>query len=343
MTVSMRQMLDAGVHFGHQTKRWNPKMKPFIYGPRNGIYIIDLQKTMRMFREAYNFVVNTVSSGGSVLFVGTKKQAQDVIREEAERCDQYYVVHRWLGGALTNFQTVKASIDRLLGLEKEKIEGGFEILSKKEAQRKEKALFKLDRNLCGIKHMGRLPTAMFVVDPRKEHIAVAEANRLHIPVVAITDTNCDPDRIDFPLPGNDDAIRSIRLFAAAIADAVLEGRKAAVEKAVAEPSAPARDVVPGEKLEAEGGTEVRRKGKHKPMSSPPVPASAEGSGAASPPAEPAAAPAEPAAAPAEPAAAPAEPAAAPAEPAAAPAEPAAAPAEPDATPAPADGDSETKE
>ena len=271
MTVTMRSMLDAGVHFGHQTKRWNPKMKPYIYGPRNGIYIIDLQKTMRLFREAHDHVIKTVSEGGSVLFVGTKKQAQDVIREEAERCEQYYVVHRWLGGCLTNFQTVKGSIDRLLALEKEKAEGGFELLSKKEAQRKEKALFKLDRNLCGIKMMGRLPSLMFVVDPRKEHIAVAEANRLGIPVVAITDTNCDPDRIDLPLPGNDDAIRSIRLFAAALADAVLAGRKLAKEKAVAEPKAPARDVVPGERLEAEGGTEVRRKGKPRRVSSPPVP------------------------------------------------------------------------
>jgi len=295
MPVTMKNMLDAGVHFGHQTKRWNPKMKPYIYGPRNGIYIIDLQKTMRMFRDAYNYVVNTVSEGGSVLFVGTKKQAQEVIREESERCEQYFVVHRWLGGCLTNFQTVKGSIDRLLGLEREKGEGGFELLSKKEAQRKEKALFKLDRNLCGIKHMGRLPSVMFVVDPRKEHIAVAEANRLGIPVVAITDTNCDPDRIDFPLPGNDDAIRSIRLFAAAFADAVLEGRKHAKEKAVAEPSAPQRDVQPGERLEAEGGTEVRRKGKPKPVSSPPVSAAkpAAKPAPAAPKAAPAPAPAAP--------------------------------------------------
>ena len=270
MPMTMKDMLDAGVHFGHQTKRWNPKMKPYIYGPRNGIYIIDLQKTMRLFRQAHRFVINTVAEGGSVLFVGTKKQAQDVIREEAERCDQYFVVHRWLGGCLTNFQTVKGSIDRLLGLEKEKAEGGFDVLSKKETQRKEKALFKLDRNLCGIKNMGRLPTAMFVVDPRKEHIAVAEANRLGIPVVAITDTNCNPDRIDFPLPGNDDAIRSVRLFAAAFADAVIEGRKSAKERAVAEPSAQTRDVQPGEKLEAEGGTEVRRKGRPQLLSPQPV-------------------------------------------------------------------------
>ncbi|NOZ84720.1 MAG: 30S ribosomal protein S2 [Deltaproteobacteria bacterium] len=260
MSISMRQMLDAGVHFGHQTKRWNPKMKPYIYGPRDGIYIIDLQKTMRMFHKAYSFVVKTVASGGTVLFVGTKKQAQEVIRQEAERCEQYYVIHRWLGGTLTNFKTVKSSIDRLIALEKEKEQGGFEKLSKKEALKKEKLLFKLKRNLDGIKEMTKPTDVLFVVDPSKEAIAVAEVNKLGIPVIAITDTNCDPDPIDFPLPGNDDAIRSIRLFASAIADAVLEGRKQAKDKIVEAEARESREVVPGEKLEAEGSTAVQRKG-----------------------------------------------------------------------------------
>ena len=240
MNVTMRQMLDAGVHFGHQTKRWNPKMKPFIYGARDGIYIIDLQKTMRLFKKAYSFVVKTVAGGGSVLFVGTKRQAQEVVREEAERCKQFYVIHRWLGGTLTNFQTVKSSIDRLLALEKEKEEGGFQKLSKKEALKQEKMLFKLKRNLDGIKTMTKLPSVLFVIDPSKEYIAVAEANKLGIPVIAVTDTNCDPDPIDFPLPGNDDAIRSIRLFTSIIADAVLDGR--ASELAGAEATTAALEV-----------------------------------------------------------------------------------------------------
>jgi len=232
--VSMKELLEAGVHFGHQTRRWNPKMKPYIFGARNGIHIIDLQKTVRLFKVAYDFVVRTVAEGYSVLFVGTKKQAHDSIVEESERCGMFYVVNRWLGGTLTNFQTIRRSVNRLKELESMKREGGFSRYTKKEALKMEKELVKLEKNLGGIKDMDELPGALFVVDPKRERIAVREARKLKIPVVAIADTNCDPDEIDFIIPGNDDAIRAIRLFCSRIADACVEGHNLAEERLRAE-------------------------------------------------------------------------------------------------------------
>jgi len=221
--ITMRQLLEAGVHFGHQTKRWNPKMKPYIFGARNGIYIIDLQKTVNMARAAFRFVADLTSRGGSVLFVGTKKQAQDVIQEEARRAGQYFVTSRWLGGTLTNFKTIKQGIDRLKTLEKMAEDGTFERLPKKEVASLEREREKLEKNLGGVKEMAKLPKCLFVVDPKKEHIAVHEANRLGIPVIGVVDTNCDPDGIDFVIPGNDDAIRSIKLFTSKVAEACIEG------------------------------------------------------------------------------------------------------------------------
>jgi small subunit ribosomal protein S2 len=204
--VTMKELLEAGVHFGHQTRRWNPKMKPYIFGARNGIYIIDLQKTVRMFQEAYQFIVQTTSAGETVLFVGTKPQAADIIKEEAERCGMYYVNHRWLGGMLTNFKTIRLRIERLKELDAMFEDGSIARFPKKEVLKLAREREKLQKNLSGIKNMTHLPGAIFVVDPQKEKIAVAEANRLGIPVVAIVDTNCDPDPIDYPIPGNDDAI-----------------------------------------------------------------------------------------------------------------------------------------
>src|SRR5687768_8949797 len=221
-TVTMKQMLEAGVHFGHQTKRWNPKMKPYIFGARNGIYIIDLQKTVNMARAAFRFVADVTARGGAVLFVGTKKQAQDVIQEEATRAGQFFVTNRWLGGTLTNFKTIKQGIDRLKTLEKMREDGTFERLPKKEVASLEREREKLEKNLGGIKDLARLPGCVFVIDPKKEHITVHEASRLGIPVIGVVDTNCDPDGIDFVIPGNDDAIRSIKLFTSKIADAALE-------------------------------------------------------------------------------------------------------------------------
>ncbi len=221
--ISMKQMLEAGVHFGHQTKRWNPKMKPYIFGARNGIYIIDLQKTVRYFRTAYQFIQDTVAAGDKVLFVGTKKQAQDAIREESLRASQYFVNNRWLGGMLTNFTTIKASIDRLKKIESMAADGTLDQYTKKEALQLDREREKLEKNLGGIKHMSKLPGAVFVIDPKKEAIAVQEANKLGIPVVAVVDTNCDPDNIDYIIPGNDDAIRAIRLFASLIAEACIDG------------------------------------------------------------------------------------------------------------------------
>lgn len=221
--VTMKQMLEAGVHFGHQTKRWNPKMKPFIFGARNGIYIIDLQQTVGLWRRAYDFIADLSSRGEKVLFIGTKKQAQEVISEEANRAGMFFVNNRWLGGTLTNFKTVKGSIERLRTIERMEADGTFEKLLKKEVLTLSREREKLMRSLGGIKDMTRLPGAVFIVDPKKEHIAVAEANRLQIPVVAIVDTNCDPDMIDYVIPGNDDAIRSVKLFTASIADACIEG------------------------------------------------------------------------------------------------------------------------
>lgn len=221
--ITMKQMLEAGVHFGHQTKRWNPKMKPYIFGARNGIYIVDLQKTVRYFKTAYQFIEETVAKGEKVLFVGTKKQAQDAIKEESLRADQYYVNNRWLGGMLTNFATIKASIDRLKKIEAMSTDGTIEQYTKKEALQLEREREKLEKNLGGIKNMSKLPGAVFIIDPNKEAIAVKEANKLGIPVIAVVDTNCDPDNIDYIIPGNDDAIRAIRLFANRMADACVDG------------------------------------------------------------------------------------------------------------------------
>ena len=223
--VSMKQLLEAGVHFGHQTRRWNPKMAPYIYTERNGIYIIDLQKTVKKLEEAYNFVRDTSSNGGNILFVGTKKQAQDAIKEEAARCGGYYVNARWLGGMLTNFRTMRTRIDRLAQLRKMEEDGTFAMLPKKEVIKHQAEIEKLEKYLGGVKEMKKIPAAMFSVDPRKERNAIAEAKKLNIPVVAMVDTSCDPDEMDYVIPGNDDAIRAIRLIAAAMANAVVEGRQ----------------------------------------------------------------------------------------------------------------------
>ena len=223
--ISMKQLLEAGVHFGHQTRRWNPKMKEYIFTERNGIYIIDLQKTVKKIDEAYYFIRGLAMDGGTVLFVGTKKQAQESIEQEAKRCEMYYVNQRWLGGMLTNFKTIQSRINKLRKIEKMEADGDFELLPKKEVIKLKAEQEKLEKNLGGIKEMRKLPSAMFVVDPRKEHIAILEAKALGIPVVAIVDTNCDPDEADYPIPGNDDAIRAVKLIASKIADAVLEGRQ----------------------------------------------------------------------------------------------------------------------
>ncbi len=224
--ITMKELLEAGVHFGHQTKRWNPKMKPYIFGARNGIYIIDLQKTVRLFKNAYNYVVEAARNGETVLFVGTKKQAQDSVAEEASRCGMFYVNQRWLGGMLTNFATVKQSIDRLKKLDAMFADGTIEAYTKKEALQLEKDRQKLEKTLGGIKGMGRVPGVLFVIDPKNEEIAVSEAKKLGLQVVAIVDTNCDPDNIDYVIPGNDDAIRAIRLLTSKVADAVIEGSQA---------------------------------------------------------------------------------------------------------------------
>ena len=223
--VSMKQLLEAGVHFGHQTRRWNPKMAKYIFTERNGIYIIDLQKTVKKLDEAYNFVRDVAAEGGDILFVGTKKQAQESVREEALRCGMHYVNARWLGGMLTNFRTIRRRIDRMEQINKMREDGTFEMLPKKEVAKLELELEKLEKFLGGVKTMDTLPKAMFIVDPRKERIAVSEAMKLNIPIVAIVDTNCDPDEIDYVIPGNDDAIRAVKLIAGAMADAVLEGRQ----------------------------------------------------------------------------------------------------------------------
>ena len=221
----MKQLLEAGVHFGHQTRRWNPKMKEYIFTERNGIYIIDLQKTVRMIDVAYDFIKDVAANGGSVLFIGTKKQAYEAIREEATRCGMFYVNERWLGGMLTNFSTIRSRVQRLKQLEKMEEDGAFELLPKKEVLGLRKEHDKLERFLGGIRNMNRLPEAVFIVDPRKERIAVAEARKLQIPIVGIVDTNCDPDEIDYVIPGNDDAIRAIRLLTGLMADAVIEGKE----------------------------------------------------------------------------------------------------------------------
>jgi small subunit ribosomal protein S2 len=222
--LTMKELLEAGVHFGHQTKRWNPKMQKYIFGERNGIYIIDLQKTLKKFREAYGWVRELAAGGGTMLFVGTKKQAQEAVLEEAARCGMFFVSHRWLGGTLTNFATIRKSIARLKKLDEMKETGEYERLPKKEVLGLEREREKLEKALVGIKQMDRLPSAVFIIDPKKESIAVAEAQRLSIPIVAIVDTNCDPSVIDYPIPGNDDAIRAVRLITSRIADAINEGR-----------------------------------------------------------------------------------------------------------------------
>ena len=236
--VSMKQLLEAGVHFGHQTRRWNPKMAPYIFTERNGIYIIDLQKTVVKLEEAYNFVNKTAAEGGEIMFVGTKKQAQDSIKEEAERCGMSYVNARWLGGMLTNFKTIQKRIRRLAQLKAMEADGTFDMLPKKEVIKLNLEREKLEKFMGGITEMKKMPAAMFIVDPRKERIAVLEAKKLGIPIVAIVDTNCDPDEIDYVIPGNDDAIRAVKLIAGAMADAVIAGRQgeqnAANEKAEAD-------------------------------------------------------------------------------------------------------------
>ncbi len=241
--VSMKQLLEAGVHFGHQTRRWNPKMAPYIFTERNGIYIIDLQKTVRKLEEAYAFVRDLAANGQNVLFVGTKKQAQESIREEAERAGAYYVNARWLGGMLTNFRTIQGRIARLAQLKKMEEDGTFDLLPKKEVIKLNHEIEKLEKFLGGIKEMKKLPGALFIVDPRKEKIAVAEAKKLGIPIVAIVDTNCDPDDVDYVIPGNDDAIRAVKLLAATMANAIIEGRQGqdSAEPAGDEAAEPAED------------------------------------------------------------------------------------------------------
>jgi len=230
----MKQLLEAGVHFGHQTKRWNPKMKSYIFGARNGIYIIDLQKTVSLFEEAYNFIVDVVSNGEKVLFVGTKKQAQDSIEKESQRCGMFYMNNRWLGGTITNFRTIKKNIEKLKDLEAMKSDERIEQLAKKEALEIDREITKLEYSLGGIKDMERLPGALFIVDPRKERIAAAEAKKIGIPSVGLLDTNCDPEDVDYIIPGNDDAIKSIRLFTSKIADACIEGKQKCEERIQAE-------------------------------------------------------------------------------------------------------------
>ena len=239
-SITMKELLEAGVHFGHQKKRWNPKMKPYIFGERNGIYILDLQQTLNLFKQTTRFVSELASQGKNFLFVGTKRQAQDAIAEEAVRCNMFYVNQRWLGGLLTNFATIQKSVNRLKELEAMKEDGRYELLSKKEVIRLERSRMSLDKNLSGIKNMPGLPDAVFVIDSRREEIAVAEARRLKIPVMAVVDTNCDPEMIDYVIPGNDDALRAIRLFTSRIADAILEGQQLGVKARTAE-SAPLAD------------------------------------------------------------------------------------------------------
>jgi small subunit ribosomal protein S2 len=232
--ISMKQLLEAGVHFGHQTRRWNPKMDRYIFTERNGIYIIDLQKTVKKVEEAYKYVRDIAADGGKVLFVGTKKQAQDSVREEAERAGQYFINQRWLGGTLTNFETIQKRIQRLKDIERMQEDGTFEVLPKKEVVLLKKEMDRLEKFLGGIKEMNSLPDALFVIDPRKERIAIAEARKLHIPVVAIVDTNCDPDEVDIVIPGNDDAIRAVRLLTSKMADAVIEANQGQEEEAAQE-------------------------------------------------------------------------------------------------------------
>jgi small subunit ribosomal protein S2 len=246
--ITMKEFLEAGVHFGHQTRRWNPKMKEYIYGERNGIYIIDLQKTLKLFKEATKFLAELARNGRVILFVGTKRQAQEAIAEESQRCQMFYINHRWLGGLLTNHTTIQKSIQRLRELEEMSRDGRYDLLTKKEVLRLERERKHLDQNLAGIKDMPGLPDALFVIDSNKEEIAVLEARKLEIPVVAIVDTNCNPDVVDYVIPGNDDALRAIRLFTSRVADAILEGRQQAIEKQMEEEKVAAEKAA--EELEA---------------------------------------------------------------------------------------------
>src|SRR5271169_2922616 len=256
----MKELLEAGVHFGHQTKRWNPKMKEFIFGERNGIYIIDLQKTLKMFKDASKFVQDSAAAGKLILFVGTKRQAQDAIAEEAQRCGMFYVNQRWLGGLLTNWVTVQKSVKRLKELDEMAVDGRYELLPKKEVIKLERERKHLQANLAGIKNMNRLPDLIFVIDSNKEQIAVREARKLGIPVVAVVDTNCDPSEVDYVIPGNDDALRAIRLFASKIADSVAEGAQLMTDKQVADLAAAAGAAQQAELAaaarEAEGGIDL---------------------------------------------------------------------------------------
>jgi small subunit ribosomal protein S2 len=258
-TITMKELLEAGVHFGHQTKRWNPKMKEFIFGERNGIYIIDLQKTLKMFKDASKFVQDAAGEGRTIMFVGTKRQAQDAIAEEAKRCGMFYVNNRWLGGLLTNWVTVQKSVKRLKELDEMAVDGRYDLLPKKEVIKLERERKHLEANLAGIKNMVRLPDLVFVIDSNKEQIAVREARKLGIPVVAVVDTNCDPSEVDYVIPGNDDALRAIRLFASKIADSVVEGSQAATDKqgfAVQGAGAPeAEGVASDDSMAAAAGTQ----------------------------------------------------------------------------------------
>ncbi len=248
--ISMKQLLEAGVHFGHQTRRWNPKMKPYIYTERNGIYIIDLQKSVGMVDDAYNAVVDIVKNGGKILFVGTKKQAQDAIRTEAERCGMYYVNERWLGGMLTNFKTIQSRIARMKEIEAMAEDGTFEVLPKKEVLQLKKQLEKLEKNLGGIRNMKKLPDAIFIVDPKKERICVQEAHTLNIPLIGICDTNCDPEELSYIIPGNDDAIRAVKLIVSKMADAVIEANQGLMEADVEEVPAEGYTAYPDDESEA---------------------------------------------------------------------------------------------
>ncbi|MBC8207656.1 MAG: 30S ribosomal protein S2 [Desulfobulbaceae bacterium] len=252
VNVSVKDMLQAGLHFGHQTRRWNPKMKPYIYGPRNSIYIINLDKTKRLFDKAADFITSEVSKGGTVLFVGTKRQAQSIINDEAKRCGMFYVDHRWLGGMLTNFQTIKKSVDRLKSIESMQADGSISRFPKKEILLMEKERIKLERNVGGIKDMRGLPSVVFVVDPKKEAIGVNEARKLNIPVVGLTDTNCDPDGIDYLIPGNDDALRAIRLICGSVADAVLAGQADRDGEDASDEALAAAMAVEGEEMAVKG-------------------------------------------------------------------------------------------
>ncbi len=234
VSVTMKELLEAGVHFGHQTKRWNPKMKEFIYGQRNGIYIIDLQKTIKVFKEALQFLKGLSGEGREILFVGTKKQAQDIVRDAASKCESSYVNQRWLGGLLTNFKVIRGSIDKLVDLDEKREDGRWDLLSKKEQSRMDKVYRKLSKNLGGIRRMQSMPGALFIIDSSKEDIAILEARKMNIPIVAIVDTNGDPETVDYPIPGNDDAVRAIELFTNKVAEAILEGKKSRIEKSMLE-------------------------------------------------------------------------------------------------------------